>query len=193
VYLQQFHLNIKYKKGSNNRVADCLSWPPFMTLTTLLNSCGHETFGRSQHFDSDHDFATTYQAVSAGKSVANFHLQDGLLCHLGHLCVPSSEHAKLISDPITVGWQDILEWTRWWPCCKSTFIGRNFDRMSTNISDHALPTPLPNHPLRSWDGTHPYRPLTNPGSPPEWITCPTNHPQRMAMTSFLWLLTGSLK
>jgi hypothetical protein len=28
--------------------------------------------------------------------VANFHLQDGLLCHLGHLCVPSSEHVKLI-------------------------------------------------------------------------------------------------
>jgi hypothetical protein len=28
--------------------------------------------------------------------VANFHLQDGLLCRLGHLCVPSSERAKLI-------------------------------------------------------------------------------------------------
>ena len=27
---------------------------------------------------------------------ANFHFQDGLLCHLGHLCVPSSEHVKLI-------------------------------------------------------------------------------------------------
>jgi hypothetical protein len=28
--------------------------------------------------------------------VANFHLQDGILCCLGHLCVPSSESAKLI-------------------------------------------------------------------------------------------------
>jgi hypothetical protein len=28
--------------------------------------------------------------------VTNFHLQYGLLCHLGHLYIPSSEHAKLI-------------------------------------------------------------------------------------------------
>ena len=31
-----------------------------------------------------------------GKQVPNFHLQDALLCYLGHLYVPSSEHAKLI-------------------------------------------------------------------------------------------------
>jgi hypothetical protein len=28
--------------------------------------------------------------------VDNFYLQDGLLCRLGHICVPSSERAKLI-------------------------------------------------------------------------------------------------
>jgi hypothetical protein len=28
--------------------------------------------------------------------VTDFHLQDGLLCHLGHLCIPSSERAKMI-------------------------------------------------------------------------------------------------
>jgi hypothetical protein len=28
--------------------------------------------------------------------VTNFHLQDGLLCRLGNLCIPSSEHEKLI-------------------------------------------------------------------------------------------------
>ena len=69
-----------------------------MTLTTLLNSCGHETSEWSQIFSSDPDFATTYQAVSAGTPVANFHLQDGLLCHLGHLFVPSSERVKLILE-----------------------------------------------------------------------------------------------
>ena len=31
-----------------------------------------------------------------GMQVPNFHLQDALLCHLGHLCVPSSESAKMI-------------------------------------------------------------------------------------------------
>jgi hypothetical protein len=32
----------------------------------------------------------------ANSMVTNFHLQDGLLCHMGHLCVPSSEQTKLI-------------------------------------------------------------------------------------------------
>ena len=33
-YLQQFHLNIKYKKGSTNNVANFLSRPLIMALTT---------------------------------------------------------------------------------------------------------------------------------------------------------------
>jgi hypothetical protein len=31
-----------------------------------------------------------------GKQVPYFHLKDALLCHLGHLCVPSSERYKMI-------------------------------------------------------------------------------------------------
>ena len=31
-YLQQFHLVIKYKKGVNNKVADCLSHAPTLLL-----------------------------------------------------------------------------------------------------------------------------------------------------------------
>ena len=58
----------------------------------MFDSCGHETSGWSQVYANDLDFATTYQEVSEGTSVANFHLQDGLLC----LCVPSREHVKLI-------------------------------------------------------------------------------------------------
>jgi hypothetical protein len=42
-YLQQFHLNIKYKIGSTNHIVDCLSRPPVTTLTTVLDSCSHET------------------------------------------------------------------------------------------------------------------------------------------------------
>jgi hypothetical protein len=95
-YLQQFHLNIKYKTGSTNHVVDCLSRPPVTTLTTVLDSCGHETSGWPQLYETDPDFATTYQMLGANIVVDNFHLQDGLLCHLGHICVPSSERAKLI-------------------------------------------------------------------------------------------------
>jgi hypothetical protein len=34
--------------------------------------------------------------LGANAVVDNFHLQDGLLCRLGHICVPSSERVKLI-------------------------------------------------------------------------------------------------
>jgi hypothetical protein len=36
--------------------------------------------------------------LSANAVVANFHLQDGLLCRLGHICVTSSESTKLIRE-----------------------------------------------------------------------------------------------
>ena len=102
-YLQQFHLNIKYKKGSTNRVSNFLIQPPISTLTMVINSCGHDTSRWSQFYASNHDFATTYQTVKEGTLVANFHLQDVLLCHLGHLYVPSSEHTKLI-------WESHYSW-----------------------------------------------------------------------------------
>jgi hypothetical protein len=95
-YLQQFHLNIKYKTRSTNRVIDCLSRPPDAELTTVLDSCGHETYGWPQLYDTNPDFATTYQMLGANAIVDNFHLQDGLLCCLGHICVPSSKRAKMI-------------------------------------------------------------------------------------------------
>jgi hypothetical protein len=97
-YLQQFHLNIKYKKGSTNHVIDCLSRTSVAVLTTVINSCGHETSGWPQLYNNDSKFSTIYQTLSTGKTVPNFHLQDGLVCHLIHLCVPSSEHAKLIQE-----------------------------------------------------------------------------------------------
>jgi hypothetical protein len=34
--------------------------------------------------------------LGANVVVDNFHLQDGLLCRLGHICVPSSEQVKMI-------------------------------------------------------------------------------------------------
>ena len=62
----------------------------------MLNSCGHETSEWSQLYSSNSDFTTTYQLLAAVTPVTNFYLQDGLLYHLGHLCVHYSEHAKFI-------------------------------------------------------------------------------------------------
>jgi hypothetical protein len=84
------------KKGSTNNVAYCLSRPQIMAITTMLNSCGNETSDRLLLYKSDLEFDHTYKTLLEGNRVPNFHLQDTLLCHLGHLCVPSSEHAKMI-------------------------------------------------------------------------------------------------
>ena len=67
-----------------------------MAMTTVLNSCGHETSDWPLLYKSDLEFSYTYKALLGGMQVPNFHLQDALLCHMGQLCVPSSEHAKMI-------------------------------------------------------------------------------------------------
>jgi hypothetical protein len=75
-YLQQFHLNIKYKTCISNHVIDCLSRPPVAALTTVLHSCGHETSEWPQLYQQDPDFATTYHLLGTGTTVTDFHIQD---------------------------------------------------------------------------------------------------------------------
>jgi hypothetical protein len=67
-----------------------------MALTIVLNSCGHETFDWMLLYKSDPEFIHAYNTLLEGKKVPNFHLQDALLCHLGHIFVPSRERAKMI-------------------------------------------------------------------------------------------------
>jgi hypothetical protein len=62
----------------------------------VLESCGHKTFGWPQLYETDLHFSTTYQMLDENKIVTNFHLQDGMLCFPGHICVPSRERVKLI-------------------------------------------------------------------------------------------------
>jgi hypothetical protein len=68
----------------------------YVVLTTFLNYCGHETSEWSQLYNNESDFFVSYQTLSIGKTVSDFHLQDGLLRHLIHFRVPSKECANLI-------------------------------------------------------------------------------------------------
>jgi hypothetical protein len=95
-YMHQFHINIKYKIGSTNHVTDYLSRPPIDSLTTVLHFYGNEASKWPQIYQRDSDFATNYQLLGTCTNVTDFHIQDGLLCHLGHLCVLASECAKMI-------------------------------------------------------------------------------------------------
>jgi hypothetical protein len=49
-----------------------------------------------QIYQQDVDFATTYQLLGTDMTVTDFHIQDKLLCHLGHICVPTRESANMI-------------------------------------------------------------------------------------------------
>jgi hypothetical protein len=69
----------------------------------VLHSCGNEASEWPQLYKSDLDFVTMYQLLGTYATVTEFHLQYKMLCHLVHLCVPSSEHAKLI-------WEDQYSW-----------------------------------------------------------------------------------
>jgi hypothetical protein len=82
--------------GSTNHVIDCLNRSPVTELTTVLDSCDHEISGWPQLYEIDSKFSTTYKMLGANAVVINFHLQDGLLCHLVHIYVPSSKRVKLI-------------------------------------------------------------------------------------------------
>jgi hypothetical protein len=95
-YLQQFHININYKTRSTNHVIEFLSQPLMATLTTMLHSYGNEASMWPQLYQQDPNFATTYHLLGKGMNVINFHIENRLLCHLGHLFVPTSERAKMI-------------------------------------------------------------------------------------------------
>ena len=159
----------------------------------MFESYGHETFGWCQLYANDPDFAITYQMLVPGIPVANFHLQDGLLCQLGHLCVPSSDCPKLI-------WESHYSWVaghfgmdKAMEVLQKYFIVQNSDGMSVSISYRALPMPSPNQLLKRRGCTHPYRPLTSSRSPSQWITCPTYHQPSMEMTVFFGLLISALR
>jgi len=110
MYLQKFHLNIKYNKENTIHVTDCLSQPLVMVITTVINSYGHETSKSLQLYNNEFVFAATYHTLSVGKQIILFNLQDVMICHLSHICAPSSSLQRLFRNFITVRWHDTLAW-----------------------------------------------------------------------------------
>jgi hypothetical protein len=68
------------------------------TLTTVLHSCGNEASEWPQLYYQDLDLVTTYQLLGTFVNVTDFYVQDGMLCHLGHLFVPARDRAKMILE-----------------------------------------------------------------------------------------------
>jgi hypothetical protein len=134
-------------------------------LTTVLDSCGHETSVWPQLYEIDLDFTTTYQMLGANVVVDNFHLHDGLLFHLVHICVPSSERVKMI-------WES------------------HYSQVAGHFGIEKIG---PKQPLRNRAYTPLFLLLTGHGNPSQWTTCRASHPPSGEMTVFLWLLITFIK
>jgi hypothetical protein len=159
-------------------------------LTTVLHSCGHEASEWPQLYQQDPDFTTTYQLLGTSANVFDYHIHGGLLFHLIHLCVPTSEREKLIWEAHYNRMVGHFSVEKIVAVLHKHFFGQNFDRTSASISDHALPVPLPSHPSRR----KAYIPLfllpRILGNPSQWITCMAFHPPSKAMIVYFWLLIG---
>ncbi len=128
-----------------------------------------------------------------GKKVPYFDLQDTLICYMGYLCVPSSEHAKLIwkAHYSRVAWHFVVEKTM--VVLQKTFIGQNLDKTLENILDPTLPVPSPSQPSRSKACTLLCLLPTSPRNPYPWTICRASLLQIMVMTVYLWSWTDFLR
>jgi hypothetical protein len=64
-FLQQFHLVIKYKKGTSNKVDDMLSRPPIVDSIIWKNtSLSHDSY--VEQYSIDEDFKEVYEKITDG-------------------------------------------------------------------------------------------------------------------------------
>jgi hypothetical protein len=94
-FLQQFHLVIKYKKGTINKVVDMLSRPPIVASIIFNNSSlSHDSY--VEQYVVDQDFKEVFENLTHGEQVENYCLQGKLLYHLINLCIPTSKRVHVI-------------------------------------------------------------------------------------------------
>jgi hypothetical protein len=64
-FLQQFHLVIKYKKGTSNKVVDMISRPPIVSSIVLKNTyVSHDSY--VEQYSIDEDFKEVYVKLTLG-------------------------------------------------------------------------------------------------------------------------------
>jgi hypothetical protein len=70
-FLQQFHLVIKYKKGTSNKVSDILSRPPIASYIILKsNYLSHDIY--VEQYAIDEDFKEVYDKLTHGAKVEDY-------------------------------------------------------------------------------------------------------------------------
>jgi hypothetical protein len=70
-FLQQFHLVIKYKKGTSNKVVDMFSRPHIDASIIFKNaSLSHDSY--VEQYANDEDFKEIYEKLTHGAQVENY-------------------------------------------------------------------------------------------------------------------------
>ena len=70
-FLQQFHLVIKYKKGTSNKVVDILSRPPIVAFMILKNaSLSHDSY--IEQYIINEYLKEVYTKLTLGVHVENY-------------------------------------------------------------------------------------------------------------------------
>ena len=98
-FLKQFHLVIKYKKGTKNKVDDMLSRPSLNVVVVVQNSSlKHESY--LEKYAMDANFKDVYEALTQGTHIQdiNYHVHNRFLYHLGKLCIPQIERPHVIRE-----------------------------------------------------------------------------------------------
>jgi hypothetical protein len=161
-----------------------------VALTAMLHSYGNEASEWPQHYRQDENFTTTYQLLGTGTNVTNFHIQDELLCHMGHLCVPVRERAKIIWEARYNQMEGHFGMEKTMVILQKKIIGQKFGRTSTSISYLSLPVQFPSQSSRRKDYTPLFLLSRGLGNPYQWITCLASCPRRKEIIVYLWWLIG---
>ena len=99
-YIQQFHLVIKYKKGTSNKMADLLSRPPAQVLHILEVRCATYDAWKDM-YATDLAFGEIWEALQHPTVINQTHfldytIHDGWLYKLNQLRVPQSNDCLIL-------------------------------------------------------------------------------------------------
>ena len=72
-FLQKFHLVIKYKKGTSNKVANMLSRPP-IAASIILHNASLSLESYVEQYTNDDDFKEVYAKLTHGSQVDNYQI-----------------------------------------------------------------------------------------------------------------------
>ena len=104
-FSQQFHLIIKYKKGTQNKITNMFSRPPITTINTsivlqqipLACSIYIEQCAKEEYFK----YVYKYLMHGTQTGELNYHVHDQLLYRLGKNCILQRERVHVIKEAHT--------------------------------------------------------------------------------------------